>query len=382
MHYSTIISLDIPEIENEDLEINEQIKGTIKDIERKIKNGDDNVMLQIMLEDYKGLTTTFAREVSGKAEYKLERYCENTENPEYLEFVDMTEDLTYEYNNGCISTCFKFPNGLIHNRYSPEFYQKFCFEDGKVYQSNYGPGKSKRRTKKSKRIQVLNDYPINKIYKTFDDYVINYCGYQFYEEHNAYGYYCNPEGKFDWYQIGGRWPELFLVKEGCSDYSYGSRSWCNDDHFVEAPKGYKWVCAARIKDIQWKAMYDRAFEKYKDAYDKLKVWFEEGTVPENDDHYEISEKGISSYCSMVYKSGQSFDDFLRDRGFIVGMKYPLNIYSFLDDNEGWFDCEQVRCADDTHSFEIIKDEEWYKSVEKFISSLDDDTVLVGIDIHN
>lgn len=382
MHYSTIISLDIPEIENEDLEINEQIKGTIKEIERKIKNGDDSVMLKVMLGDYKEMSTSFSRAVSGKTEYKMGRYYENTEKPEYLEFVDMTEDLTYEYNNDCISTCFKFPNGLIHNRYSPEFYQKYCFEDGRVYQSDYGPGKSKKRTKKSKRIKVLNDYPFKKIYKTFDDYVEQYCGYQFYEEHNAYGYYCNPEGKFDWYQIGGRWPELFLVKEECFEYSYGSRSWCNDDYFAEVPKGYKWVCAARIKDIQWKVMYDWAFEKYKDAYDKLKAWFDMGELPENEKHYAISEKGISSYCTMVYKNGQSFDDFLRDRGFVVGMKYPLNIYSFLDDNEGWFDCEYVSYSDEEVPFKLVKEDSWDKTVERYISSLDDDTVLVGIDIHN
>ena len=105
-------------------------------------------------------------------------------------------------------------------------------------------------------------------------------------------------------------------------------------------------------------------------------------MPEDDKHYVISEEGISSYCTMVYKNGQSFDDFLKDRDFVVGMKYPLHIYSFLDDNEGWIDCEYVTHSDEEVPFKLVKDDNWDKTIEKYISSLDDDTVLVGIDIHN
>lgn len=42
-------------------------------------------------------------------------------------------------------------------------------------------------------------------YDDFEDYVDNYFGYKWHSEHNAYGYYENPNSKWDWYTVGGRW---------------------------------------------------------------------------------------------------------------------------------------------------------------------------------
>lgn len=380
MHFSTIVSVDIPQIENEELSVDEQIRNTIDDFKKKIQNGDDNIMLQLILGEAISNSTAFSREVNSEVGSKLERYFDNTDDPKYIEFEDLTDELTSQYKKDTVQ-CVKFPNGLLHTVYDHEFYRKYCVKDGKVYKKSYGPYRQKKRTKKSKRIKVLADYPFNKMYKSFDEFVEKYHGYSFYEEENAYGYYFNPDGKFDWYQIGGRWPEMFLVKEECTDYSEGTRSWCNDDHKSEAPEGYKWVCAARIRDIEWKVMYDWKLSKYTDEYNNLKEWFELGQVPEDKNYYAISDKGISSYCTMVYRPGQSLEEFLKERDFVIDMKYPLYIYSFLDDEEGWVDCEYVS-YDETNKFKIAKNGSWDKAVEKYISSLDDEKVLVGVDIHN
>lgn len=51
------------------------------------------------------------------------------------------------------------------------------------------------------------------IYRTFDDYMES-CGFEKDEETNEYGYWENPNAKWDWYQIGGRWSQLPLKETG------------------------------------------------------------------------------------------------------------------------------------------------------------------------
>lgn len=50
-------------------------------------------------------------------------------------------------------------------------------------------------------------------YKTFDDYMKDQ-GFEKDEETNEYGYWGNPNAKWDWYQIGGRWSQLPLKETG------------------------------------------------------------------------------------------------------------------------------------------------------------------------
>lgn len=45
-------------------------------------------------------------------------------------------------------------------------------------------------------------------YTTFGDVAERYCGYKYDEEQMAYGYWENPNKKWDWYTIGGRWSNM------------------------------------------------------------------------------------------------------------------------------------------------------------------------------
>ena len=48
----------------------------------------------------------------------------------------------------------------------------------------------------------------------FDTYVEEYHGYSKDEETGKYGYWENPNAKWDWYQLGGRWAGFFRLKPG------------------------------------------------------------------------------------------------------------------------------------------------------------------------
>jgi len=49
-------------------------------------------------------------------------------------------------------------------------------------------------------------------YPSFKDYAEEYCGYNFDKDEQAYGYYENPNARWDWYQLGGRWKGMLPVK--------------------------------------------------------------------------------------------------------------------------------------------------------------------------
>lgn len=91
--------------------------------------------------------------IGDNAEKQLEPFCEQTENPEYLEFIDRTEEVTKGW----------------------------------------------------KEIVEKN------VYENIDEYAKNYHGY-FKNEKGQYGYNTNPNAKWDWYQLGGRWTGFFKMK--------------------------------------------------------------------------------------------------------------------------------------------------------------------------
>lgn len=57
-------------------------------------------------------------------------------------------------------------------------------------------------------------------YEDFEDFLLHYYGYRVNEATGEYGYTCNPNAKWDWWQIGGRWGGLLKIKkDGACDNS-------------------------------------------------------------------------------------------------------------------------------------------------------------------
>ena len=86
-------------------------------------------------------------------------------------------------------------------------------------------------------------------------FAVEWFGIEYIEKESAFGYYTNPNGIWDWYEIGGRWPYLLLVKDTCREYFSGQISWTWRDETVEPPRGYRWTSGARMRDIEWQAMW-------------------------------------------------------------------------------------------------------------------------------
>ena len=103
MHYLTLVAVDIPEVKEEP-EVDAVIKSAIEELKGKYFDGEKGAMSAIVrnlrLERLCAMSNAFSRAVDDAVSEAMEPYCENTEDPRFLEFVDMTESAEKEYQTG------------------------------------------------------------------------------------------------------------------------------------------------------------------------------------------------------------------------------------------------------------------------------------------
>lgn len=81
-------------------------------------------------------------------------------------------------------------------------------------------------------------------YKSFEDFMEQFYGCE--QRNGAWGYYTNPNAKWDWYAIGGRWAGSLTLKR--DKYGRrGTRSWTNENE----PDVEGHVDSARVRDVEF-----------------------------------------------------------------------------------------------------------------------------------
>lgn len=373
MHFLTLAILEIPEV-REDKELDKQIVEALKELELQKQIETKNFMLDFTIGRFQNLQSSFSRAVNDGVSELMYPYCESLEDPEYLEFEDRTEKLREEYES--VVDCIKLPQGTIVEQYGDPLWGRFVVRDGKVFQRDAGSLHHEKRTKKAKRMVALPNYPRKKLYKSFEKYAEERCGFSFDEKHQGYGYYYNPNAIWDWYSIGGRWPEMFLVKDDCTEYSIGERSWCNSDRKSEAPEGYRWVCAARKKDIAWDAMRDWRNQKAAERFHKLEQMFLAGKT-DPDFHGEIVPDGVMHWGELVYRKDSTLEEYLEEYGIPGCWKYPVGSHDIVDEGQ-WLSVEDSVQDPGTGSYAPV---DWRSCIDGYIDDMDEDMVLVSVDYH-
>lgn len=152
---------------------------------------------------------------------------------EYLEFCDY-EDCRPQYENDTTTA-----------------YQLF---DGSIV---------KHPTEEQKDGATEITIPFKELYNTFEQYLEEYVGARYDEEKKQYGYWENPNAKWDWWVIGGRWAGLLRLpknnevsfdemmngKDGEEpDYLRGEKSPFMEHDPYES-QDYLLADVARVKDV-------------------------------------------------------------------------------------------------------------------------------------
>lgn len=202
----------------------------------------------------------------------------------------------------------------------------------------------------------------------------------------------NPNRKWDWYQVGGRWSGFLKLKEGATGTN-GERSWMDRGKPVNAG-----VCDSALKGaIDFEGMRNEAGERAGEAWDKAHELFADRafrTWEECRESYKNAD-GQTDYdkAREVYNSQQPVIDFNRHFGpftepsrFLVSREQfiadaratAINTFAVLKGGE-WFEKGEMGWWG--MSNDNMTDKEWAVKVGEMIDSLSDDTLLTVVDCH-
>lgn len=227
----------------------------------------------------------------------------------------------------------------------------------------------------------------NVIYPEFSKYLEDWHNACFNAEEGAYGYYENPNAKWDWYQIGGRWSGYFRVKQGVKP-ELGERSWMDTD---SPPLESNQADSALKKDIDFDLMMDENEQEqlkyYHEFYGILK-----GTPIIPWKNFLAAYPGDVETARRVYHA-QAGKQLLAEARFYGDEE------RYMQDEESFR--KQVR-AEAIVPFAILHNGEWMErgsmgwwgmvkdkkdreqhqeEVLQLIQSLPDDTLLTIVDCH-
>lgn len=191
-----------------------------------------------------------------------------------------------------------------------------------------------------------NDEDKKRLYETYEGTNVEYFAKDYYdyelEEDGLYTNY-NPNGKWDWYVIGGRWANTLPKRDKKTNYETDSY---NDDM-----NSY-----AQIKDLKFKKIITlKQKEEYRKKYDKL-----------------IS-KGEFFKPEYYLKKYPTFESYLKDKSI-------FSTYALLDSNNqwhepgrmGWFGCSAASPEDESSFNEVFL---------SLIEKEDEENYFVLVDCH-
>ena len=191
------------------------------------------------------------------------------------------------------------------------------------------------------------DYYIKELYMSKEDYINSYKNehpdttltdeqiyatandmYTGIEEDGIYDYY-NPDAKWDWYEIGGRWSNSLKVKKD-AQFNMGG-------HYgkMGTPEGkgrYRWVDAAPLCEIEWDLMNAVSPEQKKKASE-----FWDKYVLNQDPNYD---------AKFAYKREYYLDRYKTKEEYIKRTNIFTTHDLLVEDREwitvgdmGWFGCD-------------------------------------------
>lgn len=227
-----------------------------------------------------------------------------------------------------------------------------------------------------------------------DAYAEDYHGYKKDGETGKYGYWENPNAKWDWYQLGGRWTGFFKLKPGTTGQTGRAGLFGKDaerGHTDSAKKcdiDFEGMRAASEKEAGEK--YDEILSIVGDCINEMHSWTHIREVMYPGDR----DLARDFYNSQIFPT--ILDEWNRNNSF-------KNSFTALKDFKTTRDEYCKRCGDAAFaSFAVIKDGAWYEKgdmgwwgmtsnekeqstwnaeVTNLLADLPDDTLISLYDCH-
>lgn len=154
---------------------------------------------------------------------------------EFMEFEDKEDEFKSDWKNGKTKAV-KLPDGT------------YCLPCDRRFEVK--EEKTGFNTHKAPDNLTTEKVSFKKLYKNFKQFCKDWHGHDGRDKlEGRYGYWQNPQSKWDWYQVGGRWAGYFLLKPGCVG-DPGERSALSDEGEIPHNK----ASSCRKGDVDWETM--------------------------------------------------------------------------------------------------------------------------------
>jgi hypothetical protein len=203
----------------------------------------------------------------------LRPYFEQGEpGDEFMKFHDQTDELKDEFETGEIKQ-FRVFDKLFHqyDRDLVPFVNRYRISCDKKLVEKFETPSEQDILEAGAELVMLT---FKEKYGTFESFAEEYHGLTANED-GRYGYWSNPNAKWDWYQIGGRWSGHWPAKEN-AETDYGERSFLNEEEKISPNQ----VDIIRIKDIDFTRSYIKTAEKVQKFLSDYDSLFKTGVTPE------------------------------------------------------------------------------------------------------
>lgn len=144
--------------------------------------------------------------IGNNIEAQLAPYQENNMDDcprEYMEFCDEEDNLRQEYQKDTIDQVVLSNGELV-----------FTFDEKFRVPGTFGTGTDTHKIPSNLEVRKV---PFTEKYNTFEEFLIEWHGCNEKDDITGkYGYWKNPNAKWDWYLVGGRWTGFFKLKSGRS----------------------------------------------------------------------------------------------------------------------------------------------------------------------
>jgi len=205
-------------------------------------------------------------------------------------------------------------------------------------------------------------------YATFEEYMKDWHGHDKRDaEKGVYGYWANPNAKWDWYEIGGRWSGSLRVPadtESAKAKIRGNRKE-REPHYISEEPNIVLVDGARIKDIVFTNE-----ERYKRA---LRFW--ELVVEEQ----EAITKEDKDLTFSLYKPSYYLEKYKTKEEF-AKLDSAFSTYAVLKNGQwhepgkmGWFGCSHAKVEEE------LAFEQGYKDL--ITEGAEEDDWITVVDCH-
>jgi hypothetical protein len=285
--------------------------------------------------------------IGDNVEEQLAKYDENIEMPKYVKYtkeqlIENEKKEIEEYKNGTYAKYLADPVKYAEN----------SNEGHLEYVKNIFP----------KKMEMSDEELYAEAIKYYEPEDLGPNG----EVYSTY----NPDSKWDWYEVGGRWAGTIVVKDGVEidepNFSWG---WRAEDREKVIAEGYK-TDSAYVRDIDFSKMH-RTEEDYNEA---LRYWelIVEGAEPKNEDE--------KNQVKWNWHKPEYYTERYKNKETYAKCRSSFSLWAVVKDGV-WYEKGSMgfwAMSDETHDEAVDWELNFY---DRFIKDLPEDTLITVVDCH-